>query len=155
MAYSRTLEEFARDHAPLKPETRIDDPSVADIRLHKPTPRVVTKKIRDAKIEEHRQTVRDAVFTRDQGICRCCRAHATEMHELRFRSLGGKRSLYNSIAVCTALSGGNNCHRLLQTHVIAYAFKNHRIGANGPIIFNMGTRVWISEPSFSPTRNRS
>jgi hypothetical protein len=132
----------------------LNDPAIKDIRLKKPIPRVVTKKIRDKQIEQHRQTVREQVFARDQGICRCCRAHATEMHELRFRSLGGKRSLDNSIAVCTAL-GGNNCHRMLQTNVITYAFKSATRGANGPIVFNVGTRVWISEPALTPTRHRS
>jgi len=145
----RDWDQIVADHAP------IDDPRIADIRLKKPLPRVVTKKIRDKQIEQHRQTVREQVFTRDQGICRCCRAHATEMHELRFRSLGGKRSLLNSIAVCTALSGGNNCHRMLQTNVISYEFVKPAHGANGPIKFTLGARTWISEPVFTPERNRS
>ena len=147
---SRNWDDVVKDRQPAA--RAIDDSSIADIRLHKPIPHVVTKKIRDAEIEQHRQDIRDQVFTRDQGTCRCCRAHATEMHELRFRSLGGERSLYNSIAVCTALSGGNNCHQMLQRNVIAYAFKDGRRGASGPIVFNVGTRVWISEPTFTPTR---
>jgi len=133
----------------------LDDPSIRDIRLHKGMPRVVEKKIKTKQIEQHRQEVREAVFTRDQGICRCCRAHATEMHELKFRSLGGKRSLHNSIAVCTSLSGGNNCHSMLQHLVITHEFVDQKRGANGPIKFTAGTRTWISEPSFTPQRNRS
>jgi hypothetical protein len=139
----RTWEQIVKDHAPVE-TSAIDDPTIRDIRTKKPVPRVVEKKLRDAKIEAHRVEVKAAVFKRDYGLCRCCRAHATEMHELRFRSLGGPRSLYNSIAVCTAL-GGNNCHRMLQTLVIGYEFVKPQDGANGPIRFSMGARVWISE----------
>ena len=57
--------------------------------------------------------IRALVFEREDGLCRCCKkARATEMHEIVFRSLGGKVSLENSIAIC------NTCHCLLQSLVI-------------------------------------
>lgn len=57
--------------------------------------------------------IREFVFDREQGICRCCRIRRAEsMHELRFRSLGGKVSKRNSVAVCG--NGVEGCHGLLQ-----------------------------------------
>lgn len=80
-------------------------------------PRVVSKAMRKQDEERHRKEVKAAVFTRDKGKCRVCGDPATEMHELQFRSLGGERSLANSIAVC-AFGSRHQCHRLLQTHAI-------------------------------------
>ena len=82
----------------------------------KPVPRVVEQHAKRKDAEQHRRAVKKLVFARDGGKCRVCGASATEMHELRFRSLGGKRSLENSIAVCTI--NARNCHRLLQTLAI-------------------------------------
>ena len=87
-----------------------------DIRLQKPTPRVVEKTQRKRAIEQHRKRIRALVFARDKGKCRVCGGLAHEMHELRYRSLMGSVSLENSIAVCNYQ--GNSCHRLLQTHAI-------------------------------------
>ncbi len=62
--------------------------------------------------------VRRHVMGRERGECRCCREFfrrrrpATDMHEIRFRSLGGVVSPFNSIAVCRP------CHELLQRHTI-------------------------------------
>lgn len=112
--------------------------------IAKPTPRVVEKPIKAAKLEKLRREIKTLVFTRDKGQCRVCGGHAHEMHELRFRSLGGKRSLVNSIAVCTGMGNGKNCHRLLQTLVIDYAAGAR--GANGAIRFTRGGKSWISLP---------
>lgn len=61
--------------------------------------------------------IRDYVFEREQGICRCCRIRKAEsMHELRFRSLGGKVSKRNSVAVCG--DGVQRCHGFLQRNEI-------------------------------------
>ena len=109
--------------------------------LRKPTPRVLEKGIKRAGIEKHRKDIRAQVFARDHGHCRVCQGYATEMHELVFRSRGGQRSLYNSIAVCTAL-GGNNCHAMLQRHVIEWAFTDDVRGADAPIQFTANRRVW-------------
>jgi hypothetical protein len=82
----------------------------------KPLPRVIEKTIKAREAETHRKEIKAAVWKRDQGRCRVCGETATEMHELRFRSLGGERSPVNSVAVCTF--NAHNCHRLLQTHAI-------------------------------------
>ena len=80
--------------------TRLDDLAIPDIRLKKPMPRVLEKKLQRAQVEKHRQLIKAEVFERDHGRCRCCGGYAFELHELRFRSLGGERSRHNSIAVC-------------------------------------------------------
>ncbi len=65
--------------------------------------------------------IRAYVFAREEGICRCCRLRAAEsMHELRFRSLGGKVSKSNSVAVCGAL-GTTGCHGYLQRNEIDWS----------------------------------
>ncbi len=61
--------------------------------------------------------IRDYVFAREQQICRCCRIRRAEsMHELVFRSQGGKVSKRNSVAVCG--DGVRGCHGYLQRHEI-------------------------------------
>jgi hypothetical protein len=93
------------------------------------------------QIEENiRRAVKREVFQREQGKCRCCGGPAQELHELRFRSLGGKRSLKNSIAVCNYR--GKNCHRLLQVHVIKVELLNHILGANAPLLFRRDGKEW-------------
>lgn len=73
-------------------------------------------------------------------MCRCCRARAAHsMHELRFRSLGGKISRRNSIAVCG--SGVTLCHGALQSLWISYRFEDEALGAEGPIIFTPETEL--------------
>lgn len=64
--------------------------------------------------------IREYVFEREQGICRCCRIRKAEsMHELKFRSLGGKVSKRNSVAVCGQLVGVEpSCHTFLQQNQI-------------------------------------
>lgn len=61
--------------------------------------------------------IREYVFEREQGMCRCCRCRrADSMHELLFRSLGGKVSKRNSVAVCG--DGVRGCHGYLQRNEI-------------------------------------
>ena len=63
--------------------------------------------------------IRAYIFEREEHICRCCRIRAAaSMHELLFRSLGGKVSKRNSVAVCG--DGVQGCHGFLQRHAIAY-----------------------------------
>lgn len=76
--------------------------------------------------QKHIREVRAAVFERDHDTCRVCGRRATEMHELRFRSLGGAVSMENSIAVC------HDCHEKLQRLHLTPRTSN----ANGHIIFD-------------------
>ena len=76
--------------------------------------------------------VRVYVFGRERDLCRCCRKRpADSMHELRFRSLGGKVSRANSIAVCG--SGTTGCHGHLQGLRIGYLVGEY--GAEADVIF--------------------
>jgi len=100
--------------------------------IPKPEPHKRVKARRKRQQAQETKRVRAAVFERDGGRCRVCGGLATEMHELRFRSLGGKRSLENSIAVCNHT--GNDCHRKLQEHMIQVTL-SPRVGANGLIKF--------------------
>lgn len=102
----------------------------SQLALPKGTPRVVLKSLKAKAAEKHRKDIKAQVFARDGGKCRVCGGQAEEMHELEFRSLGGKRSLENSIAVC--IFRGNNCHRLLQTHAIDVEGEN----ANQRLVFH-------------------
>ena len=101
----------------------------------KPPPRVLEKAKRAKAIEAERIAVKRAVWQRDKATCRVCGKPAEEMHELRFRSLGGRRSLENSIAVCTWR--GHNCHRLLQSHAIEVEGTN----ANQRLIFRWAEHI--------------
>ena len=118
------------------------------LNLQKPTPHVLVKEKRDKLIEKLRREVKAAVFARDRGRCRVCGGKAYEMHELRFRSLGGKRSLSNSVAVCDFR--GMHCHRKLQTLVIKVARLHAKLGANGIVAFRQDGRVWFSAPGETP-----
>jgi hypothetical protein len=84
----------------------------------KPEPRTRTKarakRVHRGDVAE----VRVYVFGRERHICRCCRLRPAEsMHERIARSLGGKVSKQNSMAVCG--DGVQGCHGLLQRHEIA------------------------------------
>jgi hypothetical protein len=64
------------------------------------------------------------------------------MHELVFRSLGGKRTPTNSIAVCG--DGVRGCHGFLQRHEIAPHMDEN--GAEGTLVFTVGTAAasrWV------------
>jgi 5-methylcytosine-specific restriction endonuclease McrA len=78
----------------------------------KPVPRIVEKLARRQRHTATIKTVRAAVWKRERGMCRICRVRpAKHLHELRFRSLGGRVSTANSIAVCAI------DHQLLHAHV--------------------------------------
>lgn len=103
----------------------------------KPEKRQKTARAR-IKVRRKPKAERDAiaetrvfVFGRERGICRCCRFRPAEsMHELRFKSLGGKVNKRNSVAVCG--DGVNGCHGMLQRNQITY---EPRDGANGTLYF--------------------
>lgn len=57
------------------------------------------------------------------------------MHELKPRSLGGKRSKRNSIAACG--DGVNGCHGFAQRHEIEYI--PTELGAEGTVQFQAKT----------------
>ncbi len=80
------------------------------------------KTLKGRKVRAQRKDtaeVRAYVFARERNICRCCRKRKAEsMHELVFRSVGGKRSRQNSVAVCG--SGTTGCHGHLQRHAIRW-----------------------------------
>lgn len=83
----------------------------------KPEPREKTKAREDRKESDRVHKVHDYVFGRERHLCRICRLrNAESMHELRFKSLGGKVSRANSIAACG--SGTTGCHGFAQRHEI-------------------------------------
>ena len=94
---------------------------------------------------QHVAEIRRQVFERERGMCRCCGVRPAEsMHEIRPRSLGGKVSLENSIAVCG--DGVRGCHGRLQRHEITAHVGDH--GATNHIVFEecipARTRTWMS-----------
>ena len=95
---------------------------------------------RDEQEESDRDAkVRRYVFARERNICRRCRSRAAESrHELRFRSLGGKVTRQNCVAVCG--SGTTGCHGMLQDHSIAYDFEHPALGAESTVIFTAKDR---------------
>ena len=88
-------------------------------------------------------TTRDYVFARERHVCRCCQfRHADTMHELIPRSIGGKRSASNSVAVCG--DGVRGCHGFLQRHEIKWTSDGE--GAEGTLLFTAMTRAsarWV------------
>ncbi len=83
--------------------------------------------------------VRAYVEARERGVCRICRARRGEsMHELRFRSLGGKVSRRNSVWVCG--SGTTGCHGLAQSLQVKYDMGPPE-GAEGSITFTPCTAL--------------
>lgn len=82
-------------------------------------------------------TVRAYVFARERNLCRICRLRpATSMHELRFRSLGGKVSRKNSVAVCG--DGVQGCHGFAQRNEIEWSVSAEQ-GAEGTLWFQAMT----------------
>lgn len=83
----------------------------------KPPSRKKTQRLARQTYADHVAAVRAYVFGRERGICRCCRVRPAEsMHEIVFKSLGGKVSRKNSIAVCG--DGVQGCHGFIQRHAI-------------------------------------
>lgn len=95
------------------------------------------------------RNVRAYIFEREQGICRCCRIRATEsMHELRFRSLGGKVSRFNSVALCG--DGTRGCHGFLQRLEIEWLSETPHLGADWLLQFRPKTAQaseWMRVPT--------
>jgi hypothetical protein len=109
------------------------------------TPRKTPKRLqgKTPKSPEERERialVRQYVFARERNRCRICRCRpASEMHELRPRSLRGRVSRTNSIAVDAT------CHRLIQGHAISYTQEPVR-GAEASLYFMPMTgeaRTWM------------
>lgn len=105
--------------------------------------RAEEKQQRDAAEAAEAKANRLQVLGREKGECRCCREFfdrlraAQSVHEIRFRSLGGKRTTENSIAVCG--SGTTGCHGMLQQLKILVD-KLTPAGADGPLRFKWGTQ---------------
>ncbi len=79
-----------------------------------------------------RKPIREYVFEREQGICRCCRLRrADSLHELKSRGAGGKVSKRNSVAVDG--DGVRGCHGMLQRYEIVYQRQDD--GAEGLLQF--------------------
>jgi hypothetical protein len=105
---------------------------------------------------EKEKRVRTYVFARERNIDRVTRfLPAHSRHELRFRSLGGKVTRENCVAVNG--DGVNGTHGLLQRNEISYAFENPALGAEGTIYFTARThaaaemmRIGIGETIVSP-----
>lgn len=101
------------------------------------TPKHIPKRIAKArKKRAHAMTVaevREYVFARERNICRCCRKRPAEsMHEIVFRSQGGRISKKNSIAVCG--DGVRGCHGYMQRHEISVSDDGR--GAEGILWFD-------------------
>lgn len=108
--------------------------------ISKGDPRKRTKAREKRKAAKERISVHDYVFARERYICRCCRLRRAEsMHELQFRSLRGKASRTNSIAVCGAIAVGLNCHALLQHLEIDWTGGKTR--AEGTLYFKPRTQT--------------
>lgn len=104
----------------------------------KPEPRKRTKARKQRVSRAATKDVRDYIFARERGLCRCCRfRRADSMHEIRPRSLGGKPSKRNSIAVCG--SGTTGCHGFCQSHQIEVEVDV--FGAEDVIIFQPITKA--------------
>lgn len=104
----------------------------------KPEPRKRTKARVKRQKGNREAEVRVYVFARERDICRCCRKRrADSRHELRFRSLGGKVTRQNCVAVCG--DGVNGCHGFLQRNAITFAFVDDALGAEHTLIFQPRT----------------
>lgn len=102
----------------------------------KPEPRKRTKARKKRQQSAQTKAIRLAVFDREQAICRCCRIRvADSMHEIVPRSLGGKVSTQNSVALCG--SGTTGCHGLCQSYRVLI----HGRDANGPLRFEPATQA--------------
>lgn len=99
----------------------------------KPEPRRKSKRRAQRIYGDYVAEVRCFVFGRERNICRICRIRrADSMHELVFRSQGGKVSRVNSIAVCG--SGTTGCHGLIHSRQINVLSTAH-VGAQGVLTF--------------------
>lgn len=114
------------------------DMSDARLAYPKPEARVKTKarqeKIRVTSVKD----VRQYVFARERNLCRCCRIRPAEsMHEIRPRSVGGKVSRKNSVALCG--SGTTGCHGHAQGHRISIG--GSILGAEAELVFTANNQA--------------
>jgi len=104
--------------------------------IPKPEPRARTKRRKDRIQADIDADVRVFVFGRERSMCRCCRIRVAESrHELIPKSLGGKVTKRNCIAVCGAIVGAvPSCHTFLQNRTIQW-METPGLGAQGPLVF--------------------
>ncbi len=108
--------------------------------ISKGKPRKKVKASRKYQQAKNTRSVRDYVFARERNIDRVTRSLPAEsMHELLFRSLGGKVSRRNSIAVHG--SGTHGTHYYLQSNQIGYRFEDDALGAEGTVYFEVKTQA--------------
>jgi len=113
------------------------------VAVPKPEPRTRVKARAKREQRDHVTEVRQYVFARERDLCRCCRFRRAEsMHELRPKSLRGRVSRSNSIAVCG--DGVRGCHGFLQRHEITF-HRSLKLGAEATLYFMPCTeaaRTW-------------
>lgn len=101
------------------------------------------KKLKAKQARVHRGNVTEVrayVFGRERNICRCCRFRPAEsMHELTPKSLGGKVSKTNSVALCG--DGVSGCHGFLQRHEIDWCEWTLSGSAEEALYFHAATRA--------------
>lgn len=127
----------------------------------KPETRKRTKARKKRQALTNAHEIHDYAFARERAICRCCRCRAAHSsHELLFRSLGGKRSRRNTVAVCG--SGTTLCHGFLQRNEIAWEPSDPALGAESSLMFTPKTesaathmRLKLGESIVSPPMRES
>lgn len=104
--------------------------------IPKGEPRARTKRRKDRVQADADAEIRVFVFGRERDICRVCRVRrADSRHELIPRSLGGKVTKRNCIAVCGEIVGAvPSCHTYLQSHQIQW-MADSLLGAQGKLTF--------------------
>lgn len=108
------------------------------LRLAKPERRAKAKARLERKRVKGVHEVRMYVMGRERYRCRCCRLRtANSLHEIQFRSQGGKVSRRNSIAVCG--DGVNGCHGFMQRHEVSVSIGLE--GAEGDLKFTPHTQA--------------
>lgn len=132
----------------------MSDPAV--YRFPKPERREKTKRRAERQQSDKDAKIRVWVFARERDLCRICRIRPAESrHELKFKSLGGKVTRQNAVAVCG--SGTTKCHGFAQRNEIRYTFEVPAAGAEGTVIFTPTSqsaadwlRVGLGEQIVSP-----
>ncbi len=105
--------------------------------ISKGTPKRILKERKRRQRVKTTAEVREYVFARERNICRCCRKRAADsMHEIIFRSRGGKISKRNSLAACG--DGVRGCHGFMQRHEIVVQW-NGTQSAEGLLTFRPTT----------------
>lgn len=55
---------------------------------------------KQSKRNEFSKRIRKEIFDRDDGLCRVCRAPATQVHHVKYRSAGGRGVFTNGLSLC-------------------------------------------------------